>query len=281
MKNKILVGAVALVVVLGFALPVGAQARFGFKLGGGMSYIGGGDFNPGLEGYLDYIADMFQIAFGGDSDGEHRPFHWGASFSGELFYQVTPRFAVGLGAGYMAVSSDSSMRVSVGSESLNMFWTPSVKAVPVMLNAHYFVPLAEGLKLVLSAGAGWYFVRYDQEELVFDDQELKETKGGGFGAHGGLGLELEMTRGFSLTLDVFGRYARIGELSGPRSSDPGSDGTYWYLEADMDVYGLGDYSLLLWDEGVPGGVEIDIENLRKARLGLSGFGAAIGFLVRI
>lgn len=281
MKKKILVAAVALVVVSVLTSPASAQSRFGFKLGGGMAYIGGGDLNPGLKGYMDYITDMFEDVIGADVDGAYEPFHFGLSFDAEIFYQVTPKIAIGLGVGYFSMSQASSLTLSMGPETLTIFRTPTVAAIPVTLNFHYFVPLGERLKFVLTAGAGWYFARYDLEEMQSADTELVETSGGGFGAHGGLGLELELTRSFFLTLDVLGRYARVGELTGARVDDPGSEGTIWSFDADMGSVGLGRYPLVIWEEGVPSGIGIEIENLRKARLGLSGFSAAFGILIRL
>jgi len=280
MKNKSIFLAVVLAVSLGLAGPASAQSRFGFKLGGGLAYVDGGDINTGLQGYMDYIGDMFEHIFPVDAEGGYEPFHLGMNFDGEIFYQVTPKFAIGLGVGYFSMTQESTLTFSVLSSTLNMLWTPKVAAIPLTLNLHYYVPMGKNLNLVLTAGAGWYFARYDLEESQEGRTDRLETTGGGFGAHGGLGLELAITKNFFLTLDILGRYARVGELTGSWDYEPETEGKVWFFDADMDTLDLGKYSIVVWDEGVPSG-EVEITNLRKARLGLSGFSAVIGFLVRI
>lgn len=278
-KSAFLVTVIAAGLTL--AVPAAAESRFGFKLGGGLASVGGGDINTGLQGYMDYIKDMFEIVIPGEVSGEYKPFQFGLGFNAEIFYQVTPKFAVGLGVGYFSMSEDSSLNIVLGSNSMTALWTPEVAAVPVTLNFHYDLPLADRLDLVLTAGAGMYFARYDLEELEGDTTDLVKTNGSGFGAHGGLGLAFELSPRFFLTLDVLGRYARIGELTGTRVNDPGSEGTIWFFEADMDSLGLGTYPLAIWSESVPYGEGLILRSLRKARLGLSGFSASFGILIRI
>lgn len=280
MKNKSAFLALALMLALGFVLPSSAQSRFGLKIGGGLGYLDGGDVNAGYQGLSDLYREILSLIPHTTFSGRYEPFHLGMDFNGEIFYQVSPEIAIGLGVGVLTATRESSMTLTDGHDSSVFYWKPTVKAIPVTLNFHYFVPVAGGVKLVLSAGAGVFIAGFDMEQTFFSDESnLMETSAVGFGGHGGLGLEIELTKSLSLTLDLLGRYARVGGLTGTWSDEPGAEGKLWYLDATIE--GEGPYPMVILDEGIPSGEGAVMENVREAKLGLSGFSAVIGFLFRI
>jgi len=280
MKNKPVFLAVVLAVSLGWTGPASAQSRFGFKLYGGLGYLSGGDINTGCQGISDLYGELFGSTYHYSLIGGYEPFHLGMNFGGEIFYQVTPKIAIGLGVGYMNATRESSLTITNGVESAVVYWKPEVKAMPVTLQFHYFVPVAGGVKLVLSTGVGVVIANFDLNQTMFSDEmETMKTSAVGFGAQGGLGLEIELAKNISLTLDFLGRYAQVNGLTGTWSSDPDTEGKLWFLDAT--IAGKGPYSIITLSEGIPSGEGAVMTNVREAKLGLSGFSAIIGFVFRI
>src|SRR5512136_2134773 len=125
MKNKFLTALTLAAFVLGFAGAASAQSRIGFKLGGGLAYVGGGDPNTGLQGWSD-IYD-YTLTMGGDIvSGGYSPVHLGMNFTGELLFQITPEMAIGLGGGYLSAKKTSEMPVIAGGTQHKISWDPSV-----------------------------------------------------------------------------------------------------------------------------------------------------------
>jgi hypothetical protein len=76
----------------------GADVRLGFRVYGGLNYLGGGDLNRGMEG----IADTFKLMMILENIaavGEYSPAHLGMDIGGDLILEFRPSFGVSLGAG--------------------------------------------------------------------------------------------------------------------------------------------------------------------------------------
>jgi hypothetical protein len=103
-----------------------------------------------------------------------------------------------------------------------------------------------------------------------------DLSGSGPGIHGGLGLEIDLSPTFALTLDLLGRYAQTGALTGEfiRGVQTASDGTLWNVQTFY--FQLGTFPSLFYTQADIS----DSPGARRTRLDLSGFGAAVGLLIR-
>ena len=284
MKNRMIGVGVLLFFALGLAVPAPAQSRLGFKIGGGLAYVGGGDFNKGLQGMSDFLYDVFTLA-GVTASGGYKPVHLGFDLNGELIFQITPKMGIGLGAGYLSVSRLSEMTLTTPTVTEKESWHPRASVIPITLNFHYSIPAGASLKFNIHAGVGYYMVGLkDTQRLVFfviEDREY-DTSGSGFGAHGGIGLEIALSPNVGFTFDILGRFASISPIKGDGTAKAGGStitetgATFWYAEENVGI--LGTYAMLYFDPDMPSGS--DLFNVREAKLDLSGFSAVAGFIFR-
>jgi hypothetical protein len=278
MKRKLIVLGALCLFVFGITAPASAQSKFGFKLGGGLAYVGGGDINAGVAGMSDFM-DAILVIFGATTSGGYEAFHLGLDFDGEFMFQITPNMALGLGIGYLSASKTSTL-TGHGAATVTAEFGPKVSAIPITLNFHYLIPAGSNLNFVLHAGAGYYLASYTDDWLIDGvSSEKFDMSGGGLGFHGGVGLELALSPNFALTFDVLGRFASAGGFSGDYTvgSVTETNGKLWYWEATPGSYGT--FKLITYDTTAPSGV--GIANVHEAKLDLSGFSAKIGVLIRI
>lgn len=279
MKRKLIVLGALFLFVFGITAPASAQSKFGFKLGGGLGYVGGGDINTGLTGLSD-VMDAIMTLFGAVTSGGYEAFHLGLNFDGEFLYQITPSIALGLGVGYLSASKASTLTGTNPPATVTIDFEPKVSAIPITLNFHYLIPAGSALNFVLHAGAGYYLASYD-DSWTFSGSpaETFDMSGGGLGFHGGVGLEWAMSPNFALTFDILGRFASASGFTGTYTagSTTLTNGKLWYYQSTGTT--LGTIDLITYDDVQPGGT--GISNVREAKLDLSGFTAKIGVLIRI
>ena len=284
MKKAFAILGVLALLAVGLAVPASAQSRLGFKLGGGLAYLGGGDLNKGLQGMSDVLGDIFTLA-GATVGGGYEPVHLGMDLNGEIIFQITPNMGIGLGAGYISASKASEMTVTLPSGSATENWHPKAAVIPITLNFHYAIPAGGSLKFNIHAGVGYYLASIKHTQhivLIFETDDEYDLSGSGFGAHGGFGLEIALSPNVGFTFDILGRFASLGPFKGDRTWDSGfgvnteTGGTLWYQEWDMGTPGI--YPYLAYDAAAPSGS--DIANVHEAKLDLSGFSAVAGFIFR-
>ncbi len=274
--RKILV--VSCVLVLSLALvqaPAQAQVKLGFKVTGGLGYLGGGDLNTGLQGW----SDAWSAIFGGvgyNVAGGYSPVHLGMDFGGELLIQFNPSFALGLGVGYLQASKSSTMTMSLGGSSVEDTWAPKVSAVPITATLYYFLPTAGGIRIFLDAGVGYYLGKYtDTWTGVFfgNFNDAIDTTADGIGFHGGLGIEIPFSPAISFLVEARGRYASLGNFKGTDTATVMTTTGNAWIE-NTNAFGFGTFPLLTLESSTPSSSLTP----HQAKLDLSGFSAVIGFL---
>lgn len=271
---------VPLALVLALALipaPGQAQVKFGFKVTGGLAYVGGGDINAGIQGYSDFFDDLYSLAF--NTAGGYVPFHLGMDIGAEFQLRFSPNFTLALGSGYISATKSSQLNIPAGGTTYYEKWAPSVSAIPITLTFYYHLPLGSSARVFFDAGAGYYFGKYsDKWHIVFlgeEDATLDMSGGSGIGFHGGMGLEIDLASNIAFLVEVRGRYASLSGFNGTEKVGSSTfTGDLHYFEGDL--FGLGTYPLLSVDTELPSGS--GITNARKAKLDLSGFSAAAGFV---
>ena len=275
MKKLILIGVLCLSLTA-----VGFSMGFSIKATGGLSLLLGGDYNT-------IVADQNALAHtmaGTTVDSEFSKLGMGLDFGGEFIFLFTDSMGIGLGAGYITASKESTLGLHDGPFIWNRTYTPSVSAIPITLNFHYFLPLGSGLRLHFFAGPGLYItsVKFDFNTTIptwltnFTESFTPDGKLV-FGFQGGLGIEIGLSRNIALLLDTAGRYVNISGLTGPWEITgtffglpipPGTTGTgtFYYAEA-LDTGGIY-YAYPTVSTTMPSGA--GIRNAREASISLSG-----------
>jgi opacity protein-like surface antigen len=273
-KMLLLFCALVLSLALVYA-PAQAQTKFGFKITGGLGYLGGGDLNTGLQGW----SDAWSAIFGGSGytvTGGYSAVHLGMDIGGEFLLQFDPSMAIGLGVGYLQASKSSTLTMTGFGSSAAFTWAPKVSAIPITATFYYFLPSSGRVRIFLDAGLGYYLGKYtDAWHLEFfgPTDETLDTTANGIGFHGGLGIEVPFSPAISFLFEARGRYASLGNFKGTdTTSFTSTTGDVWI--ENLDTFGLGTFPLLTIDTGTPSSSTTP----RQAKLDLSGFSAVIGFL---
>jgi len=263
---------------------------FSIKVNGGANFLMGGDYNKIVDGINDYWHSIAGVTIAGGVD----KLSMGWNFGAEFIYNITDQMGVGLGVGYLMASNESTITATSGGVALGGTFSPSVSAIPITLNFHYFMPVGDTMNIHFTAGPGLYIssLKWDIAEtlgttadptLGWDLLQTFEPDGVmGFGFQGGLGIEFALSPSISLCLDVLGRMASLSGFSGPWTltglvlhtipvSDSGT-GTFYYYEDG----GFADFTI---DTSAPSWS--GITNVREASVSLSGVVAQFGIKINI
>ncbi|MGB9005371.1 MAG: outer membrane beta-barrel protein [Candidatus Aminicenantales bacterium] len=263
----------------------GAQLRFGFRFYGGLNCLGGGDVNLGAKGWADYYSS--DILLPRTPSGKFEPIHLGFDFGGDFILQFTPQLGIGIGSGYLTASKTFSIDHThpIFDDVLYKSET-TIGAIPIRLSFYYFLPVGSNINIYFQAGGSYYLasLKYHfraEDPSYYEDRDL-DTKGGGVGFHGGLGLEIDFSPMVGFFIDLTGRYASISNFKGDFiisdtwSSTTISDANLYFFRYYDWPYG--NFPLILVSTIVPSG--IGITDVHQAKIDFSGFSALLGFIFR-
>ena len=264
--------------------------EFSLKIGGGLTFINGDDYNKGIVGIHDYLADTSLSLSGAYKEMKNAP-----SFQGELIIRISPNIRIGVGGGYYQAGQESTEESRWGSPAT--YWDdkstfkPKLTVIPLFLNIHYALPISSKLGLDLFAGPSLLITKFDFSEdysstwYNWSYQTTFVSKSTAFGFQGGLGLDLEISSHLGFFLDGSYRYAKVGEVKGDWTQkgtsdfgpyeDIGSNYSLWYFE-DKENGKI--YPRLLFMENAPEAAEYS--NVKKAVLNLSGITVVGGLKIR-
>jgi opacity protein-like surface antigen len=234
-KLRIAATAIALGLIPGLAL---ADIKVNLKLQGGWAYLTAGDVNPGTQAFFDWGKIYFAPPSGGLIEGDYEAIHTGYEFGGDLIFELNRNIGIGLGAGYLQMSSkpwDSMMviiHVPTNGGPVYGFTTDTkLNAIPIRMGLFLSLPMSKKFDFAAHAGlsyylqaeyhADWYVSAMTQVESP--GQHLSTSAGkrkNGLGFHGGLGIEYRPTRRVGVFVEAQGRYARFRGLEGTSISEP-------------------------------------------------------------
>jgi len=282
-------GAQALAAALAAVLlvPSFASADISIKLKGGIAYALASEYNAGLLGAHDYIADVI-----GSPGGDYRPLHFGPELGAEIIVGLGGGFSLGLGAGYARVSRESVFDDDSSLFTVGETVTPRLTAVPIVLNLHREWTLGRALRLDVFAGAECLLATFRQDFrtatdfFLFEETESFQARKTAFGGQAGLSLDFEIAGGVDLFVQAEGRLAALTDVRGDASSQGN-----WFLgswtggasSAYLWAYTLTEsgkaYPQLAVSLGAPTGT--GITDVRKARIDLSGASLSAGIRFRL
>jgi len=264
----------------------GAWAGVSVKLTGGLNYLLDGDYSRSLRGAYDALRDA-----AGDLEGSFRPFRLDLCGGLEVLIPVANNLEIGIGAGYESMSLENRFRYFWLFVTLEDAFDSKLSVIPITLNLHTSIPLADRLGLDLFGGAGYYLVDFRHRQslgtdfFAYADSREFSVRKGTLGFQGGAALEWALGPGLALVLQADGRLLRLRELTGDLA-----DTTNWFLGQSVDrtpEAKFWAYDLIVGTQAYPAGTfsadepaEPSFFNVRAAGLDLSGFGISAGLRLR-
>ncbi len=283
---------VCLVSLPGLTFGAGNGAKFSLRVHGGYSYLQAADANTGSGGWFDFY-EILAAEEGLTTEGGYSPFHGGYDFGADFIFQLSPRFGVGIGVGYLQSSKTSTMTISSIDETVLMNGTPKLSAMPIRLGVFTTWPLGGKWNLTANAGAAYYAaVKYSaflRLEAEVDGEWLEQSitanmnRLGNIGFQGGLGLEYALSPRMFLFVEAQGRYASFKNFDTATSASDSSFGTPTedvgkiYLETNTVPEGTWSWFVVSETTPMPEpGVTV-----REPKFDLSGFSLQVGFRIRL
>ena len=236
-----------------------------------------------------------------------------ARWEGELLIGLGRRLALGIAvSGSRIHKSDESLLKLTKNyvnpeytyyQTLEYLYRPEFKAAaPLKLSLYYHLSPGARTSIYFFGGAGYYRGKLSEEfrfwSTLLEDPPLPgsaewtrrywETElKSGIGLHAGVGLESRLTARLALTLEVQGRYARIGNLRATQVYEDGyphyeesSGWLYYFTRENLFIWGVRHADIQVWE--VPPDYSIEfINNVKKASLNLSGMSLRLGIKVKL
>jgi len=301
--RKMIIGVIA--PILMFCLVPGrsfADSRLSLKLQGGWAYISGGNVNPGAQGFFDWGKIYFAPPEGGSIEGDFSPLHQGYEISGDIIFQLTPTIGIGIGAGYLQMSSklyDYIMMIDYDASqpfSLHYDFSEGMKleGIPIRLGLFWSLHVSGKINVTADAGLSYYVrTRYHAEWITLQyastgmhpfQRFLTTASKANFplGLHGSMGIEYRLLRNLGIFVEARGCYARFRGLEGTTTSEAGNlaggllpefteNGTLFYDETPN----LPGAPRLIMVQSEPDG------ELHRAVVDFSGVSLQMGFRIRL
>jgi len=254
------------------------------RLAMGPSRINAGDIRTGTQGWLDDASDLAS-SYGYMIDRRPDSIRSGFGVSADVVYNLTSRIGLGIGFGYIHQSAQSFLIIRLPNrfDDEQIDSAPRVTAWPIRVGVYYHLPIHRLLDVHFQAGAAYYFARYSYGrrttwEAV--DRIYQKANGGGFGLHGGAGIELNFHPRAALILEGLGRMVKISHLEGKETvrkaiippikyDDIKSEGKLYYVQGEK-------FPFLAVSKNAPTGYG----TVRKATLDLSGIYFQAGIKIK-
>jgi len=195
----------------------GSASKFQIRLYGGLSYLSGGDVNDGVGGFFHNFTDVAHL-YGDPVNGGFNAAHLGMSFGGDFIFQITPHFGIGVGAGYIQASKESSI-IETGNVPEALTAKAAFNALPIKLGAFFSYPLGPSVDIHINVGGGYYIAKMaamlQSVDIAFGSYASDtEAIANGFGFQGGVGFDFRIVSNVFLFIETQGQIANFGGFKG-------------------------------------------------------------------
>ncbi len=252
-----------------------------FKLSGGYGLLALDDVNRSLGGWEDLVKKHAAATPGWSYEaGEAGRIRSGFDIEGEFLLGLTPRWAVGIGSGFMvgeAAERATSLDILRSSVPYVYARPTNVTATPLVLSGYHFFPLGRKFAVYAGVGAGWVRVRYSDREAVkkkasagFTYSNEQSATGHGTLVHGVAGIKYAHDENLGLFLEADWKRARVKDLGN------GAGTLFFYEEYHQDL-DFWQARMSVLDEPPTGET---FRSVRKAVVDCSGFALKLGFFVK-
>lgn len=216
---------------------------FMVKVGGGLTFFGGGDLADGTRGMYDAFADLVAARGYPISRRKYNPFNLGVQATIDLMVGRGPRLAFGLGFEYIQAQRFDNIGYMIGLTSGTANSVPVLRALIVRPGVYYTLPVSKVISVGLFGGPALFFTRFTynlngaspgwEENLTLRASKVIA------GAQGGTGLEFAINERMAFILQATGRYAEASGLKGEEEalvtrfgqdvSEPRTEGSLFFV----------------------------------------------------
>lgn len=262
------------------------EKKFGLKISGGISNLSGTDYDPSDWGW-DFLRKVTMENQGGTYAWEQNVLDWGWEITGELVFNLSSRFDIAGGVGYITGKSHSKGTTTLAGVTTINETNLKAKAIPVTLTLYYFLPVSSKSRFSLGAGVGYYFASFtrnylhEQVGIYWIDADFMGSASD-VGFHGGIGFEYDLSEAVAIVIEGLGRYAKVSGFEGTREridSNNWSDsweGKFYYSDRQHSSGTL----LPRVNLSDPSSIENAI-NARDYETDFSGFTIRIGLKIKL
>lgn len=264
-----------------------SEAKLELKISGGITHISGGDWNTSMEGRSEWMKYLREQA-GSIYNPEIDFLDGGKEIDGQIVFYLNPKFALGVGVGYIDVQGFSHSTTTIEGVTGNSKTDYKCSAIPVTFGLYYFIPVSPKIQFSVGAGAGYYFASFSANHRREDGTGYwltndREGTSGDFGFHGGIGFEYSLSKSIAILIEGVGRYAKIDGFEGTRNRadannwSDSSEGRYYYVEYQQQ--GIEWFPRVIISAETPSNP--DYKNVRSAVVDFSGFAIRIGLKIKL
>jgi hypothetical protein len=263
------------------------------KIKGGWNVFSGGDIEKGIGGMYNNAFQLISASGAPIVESQKESNHAGLEVGGDLIYNVTPRFGIGIGASRINAGKESSIIYHItGSTDDELRIRPEIKVSVLRLGLFYTFPFAGRLGISVHGGPASYFARYIYNMSQTSGSPGLDAVFNGFlptglyqeattrqlGLEGGVGFEFNPNPFVAVFVEAMGRYAKISGFEGEEKTSAYQNfrPQVFYQTGSLNYVDTNQYLLLdiVPPEGVAAG------NACKATLNFSGFSFMAGLKLR-
>jgi hypothetical protein len=162
------------------------KGRISFYIGGGASYINGGDLNGMIKGYNEFIRDWNDY-YQTDYSIDWKEFGWIQNLKAEVLLNLSNSFSLGLGVEYLAKTQKGSMTLNDADsgtfndtsyyynysleDNYSSLPQPKLIVIPVTCDLYFFIPAGKKAEVFLKAGVGYYW-----STLKYNEASVRDYK---------------------------------------------------------------------------------------------------------
>ncbi len=274
-----------MILLIAFAAPASGLDLY-FKISAGYTSLKLDSINRSIEDWAKWkrieAEENQNWMYLGENIGR---MHSGINLEGEILLFFTPRFGVGLGAGYIYSDlneEETEVTVQRPGGILSQVLPVTVSVYPITLSAYYLIPLKKRLSLFLRGGYGLAWAKYVNREgkkfitvKNYNYFELQKASATSAIILGSLGFVYETDAGVLFFIEGLVRRAKIQGFSG--ENELGITGPLFYFEEyspDFDIWQA--KNKIMAEE--PSGS--NFRSVAEAVVDFSGFSVKIGFMIR-
>lgn len=257
------------------------EVGFTIRLFLGYNMISRGDVNAGAHGLLDTSNDKL-TSWGLIPDNQFSNMKSIFEMGGDVLYNLTPRLAVGLGAGSLKggeiniIRYSSQYKAQAGQTDTDLRFN----AIPIRFIFKYTHPLSDLFNLTLTGLPILYLAKVNFALInpLWGAESIQiRTHSQSFGFSGIVGLELKLSPNAVFYMEGIGRYANLSGFKGEQKiydedfseiTNIKTEGTLYYVEGDRPG--------LVVSQAEPSGFNL----VKRAVFNYSGFSLRAGIAVR-
>lgn len=287
MKNIIGIASAA-ALLLAAGAPAFCQQQVAFKLLGGLAWMQGDDYNPGVLGAYRLAKDTSDSLTGG-----YGQLSGGWTLQAEIVNYWGSHIGVGIGGGFYRMTGTSGVTGTVSlpdpTHQFTSVYAPKISVIPFFINLHYKFRVTERIGADVFGGPVFQVAQYGfRREATSSLNSLSELEtfnasDTALGLQGGLTFSFRIVRGITLIAEGLYRSGKVSNIKGNwflnSTTSSGtvttSSNAYYVWSYDLTSGGTVYPEIGYFDANGPTGE--GVTNPRKGALNLSGPSILIGF----